>query len=1109
MAMLAAALAGPQAAGAASGPAPVSPASPAASPPGSPAASPAASAPVTVTLITGDRVTVTGSGAVLVERGEGRAGVSFTTDERDGRLRVFPSDAFAPLREGRLDPRLFDVSALIEFGYDDRRGDLPLIVTGRGAGARNALRSEMTASGATVTRDLAAVDGVAVRAPRKERARFWNEAVSGARSGGVARTTRTTRATRATKIWLDGLRKPSLDVSVAQIGAPAAWENGHTGSGVKVAVLDTGVDAAHPDLADRMGAQANFTAEPGTGDPVGHGTHVASTIAGSGAASGGRYKGVAPGARILNGRVCESAWCEESAILAGMQWAGEQGAQVANMSLGGSDAPGTDPLELAVATVTERYGTLFVVAAGNDGTERSVGSPASADAALAVGAVTRSEALAEFSSRGPRVGDSALKPEITAPGVEITAARSEDSTGSGSYTAKSGTSMATPHVAGAAAILAAQHPGWTPGTLKAALMGSARPNPALGVFEQGAGRVDVARATTQSVTAEPGGVSFGLRRWPHGDDAPITRKVTYHNPGTSPVNLALSVEGQDGDGTFTVSPATVTVPAGGRADVSVTATTGTRTPEGGAGGHLVATGDDDLRVGTPLAVENEAESHDLTLRHTARDGRPSAGHFTVLQRTDDPNQQPFYLEGNDEVVTLRLPKGQWEVKSSLLDASQGNKHVTHLIHPGLDLTGDQTLELDARLGRPLSVTVPNAAAVQLGAQMTYTTPSPQGMKTTGFITDRFENMAAAQLGPGRTYDGVITKVAGLWAQADADGGTENSPRTYDLAWFHKGGMVTGFRRDVVQRDLATLHTDYAAHLTGAHGRAASGARPAGPPLRVYLMATRITTPSVSTHHVNTDTGARWLRYFAESGPEGGQTQSESPFTGYTPGRAYRESWNRGVFGPALSPAGEDPPSLFRTGDTILAYVPPYGDGAGRVGWAVTTRARTALYRDGSLVGEQPSTSGEFAVPAGAAGYRLVTESERGAPATLSTRTSTAWTFRSEHAGDDVERPLPISVVRFSPPLDAHNTAPGGVSYSVPVTVRRQAGSAGGKPRDLAVEVSYDDGATWSRAKVHKGEVTLRHPAAGGFASLRATSTDTAGNTVEQTVIRAYRIAPAN
>ncbi|MFG1947260.1 S8 family serine peptidase [Nonomuraea sp. NPDC048826] len=572
-----------------------------------------AAAPVTVTLITGDRVTLSGpGGGVLVERGAGRTGVSFAIDERDGRLRVLPSDAAALVRRGRLDPRLFDVKTLVAFGYDDRREDLPLIVTGSGPARAGGLRSVMTESGARVTRELDVVSGLAVRAARQDRARFWNGVAGGrkALSGG------------ATKIWLDGLRKPTLDTSVEQIGAPVAWERGHTGAGVKVAVLDTGVDATHPDLAGRVSAQADFTGSSDAVDHDGHGTHIASTIAGSGAASGGRYKGVAPGVSLLAGKVCVS-WCEESAVLAGMQWASEQGAKVVNLSLGGADTPEIDPLESAVATLTQRHGTLFVVAVGNTGTERSVESPASADAALAVGAVTKSDELADFSSRGPRVTDSALKPDITAPGADIVAAPAKDAPfGEGSYLAMSGTSMSTPHVVGAAAILAGQHPDWSAGTLKAALMGSASPNPATGVFDQGAGRVDVGRATAQAVTAEPSGVGFGVQQWPPDDDRPLTRQVTYRNHGAAPVTLKLSVENQGDAKPFTVNPTTVTVPAGGQADVSVTASTAVA-PVGYLGGYLVAAGGD-VRVSTPLAVENEKETYTLTLKHTGRDGTPAA-----------------------------------------------------------------------------------------------------------------------------------------------------------------------------------------------------------------------------------------------------------------------------------------------------------------------------------------------------------------------------------------------------------------------------------------------------------------------------------------------------
>ena len=106
-----------------------------------------------------------------------------------------------------------------------------------------------------------------------------------------------------------------------------------------------------------------------------------------------------------------------------MEWAAAEGAKVVNMSLGGGPTDGTDPLSQAVNDITAQTGTLFVVAAGNEGQDESVGTPGAAASALTVGAVDRNDQLAEFSSRGPRQGDAGLKPEITAPGVGIIAAR--------------------------------------------------------------------------------------------------------------------------------------------------------------------------------------------------------------------------------------------------------------------------------------------------------------------------------------------------------------------------------------------------------------------------------------------------------------------------------------------------------------------------------------------------------------------------------------------------------------------------------------------------------------------------------------------------------------
>ncbi|WP_157570409.1 S8 family serine peptidase [Microtetraspora malaysiensis] len=1055
-------------------------------PPHTTPASAATTAPVTVTLITGDRVTVTGPAArrsVAIERGEGRTGVSFVTDDTGGRLRVIPTDAFGPLQAGELDPRLFEVATLIESGYDDRRGDLPLIVTGTGAD-RKGMRAEFVAAGAKVTRDLPAAQALAVRAGKKGMAGFWKGLTAGRTLSGGGR-----------KVWLDALLKPSLDVSVPQIGAPAAWEAGHTGADVKVAVLDSGIDATHPDLTGKVAAQANFTDNPDSRDLSGHGTHVAATIAGGGKDS--RYKGVAPGAILLDGKVCDGL-CSHSSLIAGMEWAAEQGAKVINLSLGGTDTVGLDPMELAVQTLSERYGALFVVAAGNEYSDRAVNSPASADAALAVGAVNSSEELAEFSSRGPRVGDSGLKPEITAPGVDITAARSKDSEGTGSHVTFSGTSMATPHVAGAAAIVFGQHPDWTGEQVKAALMGSARRNSDFGAFDQGAGRVDVARAVTQQVTAEPAGVGFGLLLWPHGDKA-LTRTVTYRNRSASPVTLKLAVEGDPGR-VFSVTPDGVEVPAGGKAEVTVTADARTAPVEQPMSGYLVAkdTGATGIEVSTPLGLEKESEKYELTIKHLDRAGNLASGHSTSLRRLDDTNGRwrMINASGAGGVATVRVPKGVWEISSFVQDGAQ----TAYLVHPGLRVEQAQTLEVDARLSRPLAVGLPVSSAVPDWAAVSYGGPLIEGTAAgQQLITERLDQILTAQIGPPQ--QGAVTRVDGQWRD-------ERTGAFYRLAWFHRDGMITGFQRRVTQQDLATIRADHARHLDGARGFWDAEAQLPDLRLDHFPGGTPVALPSVQTIYVNSDSQAIWKFHLTEMASTGENNGFEGAFTRYTPGRVYAESWNRGVFGPYLPSDGrEDSGSVTREGDVITVSGQPYGDGAGRLCDCQVDATRTALYRDGTLLDEQSSAYADFTVPEEEAVYRLVMEAERGAPAALSTRVSVAWTFRSGRTDKAATR-LPVSVVRFSPPLDADNSAPAGRSFTVPLTVQRQAGSAAGEVRDLSVEVSYDDGATWSAAKVHRSAAILRHPDGEGFVSLRARSTDATGNTVEQTVIRAYRIAPA-
>ncbi len=422
-----------------------------------------------------------------------------------------------------------------------------------------------------------------------------------------------TRTPGIDKVWLDGRVRAELAESNAQIGTPAGWDAGLTGKGVTVAVLDTGADLGHPDLAGRVSTAKSFIDGQEVADRNGHGTHVTSTVGGSGAASDGEEKGVAPGADLAVGKVLSDQGSgSESQIIAGMEWAARDvHARIVSMSLGSTEpSDGTDPMAQAVNTLSKETGALFVVAAGNTGAPSSVGSPGAADAALTVGAVDSADQAAWFTSAGPRYGDNALKPDLAAPGVDILAARSGLVEGSGPYTSMSGTSMATPQVAGVAALLAEQHPDWTGARLKDALMSSSKQLDA-SAYTLGAGRVSVPDAVRATVTAT-GSADLGFHRWPYDADEPVTRTVTYTNSSGTPVELRLSVRGAP-DGVATLADDTLTVPAHGTASTTVTGD-GSKAPVGETSGRIVATDPaGDTVAHTVFGLVKEEERYTLTV----------------------------------------------------------------------------------------------------------------------------------------------------------------------------------------------------------------------------------------------------------------------------------------------------------------------------------------------------------------------------------------------------------------------------------------------------------------------------------------------------------------
>ncbi|MFE3036357.1 S8 family serine peptidase [Streptomyces canus] len=642
----------------------------------------------TVTLITGDTVSLStgpdGKHAVDVQRGKGRAAATFVSSEKDGEVSVLPSDAIPLVNAGRLDPALFNVTQLVKQGYADAKtGTTPVIAT--------YTKGSATPDGARRTLKLPTIDGAALSA--KKSTAFWTDI---APTLGTEPTTKAARqlGEGIDKIWLDGKVEASLDVSVPQIGAPEVWKAGYDGKGVKVAVLDTGVDAGHPDLAGRIAGSTSFVPGQAVQDGHGHGTHVASTIVGSGAASDGRRKGVAPGAELLVGKVLgNDGRGQDSWIIAGMEWAAHSGAKIVSMSLGGTASGPSDVLSETVDELSASTGTLFVIAAGNSGpSEQTLGTPGIADSALTVGAVDKSDKLASFSSRGPRLGDYAVKPEITAPGAAITAARAAGTTMGTPvddyYTTSSGTSMATPHVAGAAALVAQAHPDWTGQQIKQALATTAKTNTVNSVFEQGDGRVDAVRAVNQGVFATPT-LSFGT--YEQTDTEVDNKDVTYTNTTDKAVELkvASSLPGA------TVNADTVTVPAKGTATVKVTVDPAAEAT-GRYTGHVTASADG-VQVTTAVGFEKLAKTYDLKVSVVGRDGKPSTGASLFMMSELNgayPETHGFIGSG----YTFKVPAGTYNMASwiSKRDAAGLEVNTSVVGDPEVKVDKNTEVVLDAR-----------------------------------------------------------------------------------------------------------------------------------------------------------------------------------------------------------------------------------------------------------------------------------------------------------------------------------------------------------------------------------------------------------------------------
>ncbi len=332
---------------------------------------------------------------------------------------------------------------------------------------------------------------------------------------------------------------PIRSVYPKVVKADATWKRGVTGRGVTVAVLDTGVAAGLPDLAGRLVPVRNdvtgrvepcknLSGELDCNDRYGHGTFIAGLVAGNGASSGGKWKGVAPEASILSVKVAGADGAADvSNILAAIQWVvsfkDQYKIRVLNLSLGTDSRQDwrLDPFNYAVERAWAAGMTVLVAASNQGPAAGTITKPADDPWVITVGSTddrgtagVNDDWLPDFSGRGPTAHGLA-KPDVAAPGAHVISLRAPGSTidtrfpnyVDGSYRQGSGTSMATGVVSGAAALMLQANPGFTPDRVKHALTATARNSASTDPMAVGAGVVD---AYAAAFSAPAGAANQGL-----------------------------------------------------------------------------------------------------------------------------------------------------------------------------------------------------------------------------------------------------------------------------------------------------------------------------------------------------------------------------------------------------------------------------------------------------------------------------------------------------------------------------------------------------------------------------------------------------------------------
>lgn len=718
----------------------------------------------------------------------------FSTFTVHGQVYVIPSDVRTLLNNG-LDQELFNVSRLVSYGMAES-SNIPIIVETTGTKNSSAsteldLGMEPVHKLTTMSIQAGRVETDAASGP----AQSWS--LLNALSASIAESESSSEAVPTIQsIWLDRQHRVNALERISAsdgseippwmnlIGVSEAHDMGWKGVGVQIAVVDSGIDEAHPDLVGQVVARKDFTGSGSTYDESGHGTFVASEIAGTGVASNGVYAGVAPSAKLINARVLDmNGTGMDSDIMAGIEWAAQQGADIINISLGDSGQydDGSTFFDQFLDSVAEEYDCLIVVAAGNDGMSQSISVPATADEALSVGATLQDGSLAWFSSTGPRRGNGAVNPQIMAPGAgEIVIGDDGEQLpgfggpqttgiiGAGANTSGYvsdgwlGTSMAAPLVSGAAALVKESDPSLSRSGLRAKLMASAQPLPdTSNVFQQGSGLLSVPTAISQTLTTSPAQVNMGKVSAPYPNS--VSQELTYINTSDSDqvlvlkaaltytedleaptevdqyftttrigskmldMNIADTKENDyawnslDSDD-ISLSTSTLTIPAGGTSSVNVVIDAAAF-PAGYIGGYVMAETPEGTFIRTPIGMANSPEPYDISITATDVDGYPldASDVYSDLTIINLDSGEMSNVPISNGNARMTLDSSQYLiVGDSIKTTSDGGISETVLLSPPIQVSDSPSVVLDGREAKPVIVQTDRPTEGMVVGQVTFT-----------------------------------------------------------------------------------------------------------------------------------------------------------------------------------------------------------------------------------------------------------------------------------------------------------------------------------------------------------------------------------------------------